>query len=360
MFQRIIQVISDEIAALFELKKTERLWHIPVLASLCVGVPLLVGYFLDRLDVGLLSCLGGLVILYMPSTSVANRMITLLACSFGFLVAYTIGIVFSFHPVVSAISLGLFAFAAHWVTNYLQIRPPGNFFFIMLASVSACAPFDLATVPTRIGLIAMSTMFATGLALVYSLFIVSKYPPKEQVTKPLKHQFDRIFESAIVGVFIGGSMLVAKLLELNNPYWIPISCLAVMQGVSTRHIFQRSFQRILGTSIGMLLAWVLLSFNPGPLGFVMGILMLQFIVEMLIVRHYALAVVFITPMTLFLAEAASNSILTVNELIATRFLDIVIGSVIGAIGGWFLYHQKLNQQTKKSIRLTQKVLHRTR
>ncbi|MFD2554165.1 hypothetical protein [Sphingobacterium tabacisoli] len=35
------------------------------------------------------------------------------------------------------------------------------------------------------------------------------------------------------------------------------------------------------------------------------ILMLQFIIEMLVVRHYALAVIFITPLTFFLAEIGS-------------------------------------------------------
>ena len=68
MFIDLKNFIQRETRALFQLKKTERFWHIPVLASLCTGLPLLIGYYLGRLDFGALYCIGGLVILYLPST----------------------------------------------------------------------------------------------------------------------------------------------------------------------------------------------------------------------------------------------------------------------------------------------------
>ncbi len=43
-------LVKRELKLLFQLKKTERLWHIPVLASLCVGMPLLIGYYLGHLE----------------------------------------------------------------------------------------------------------------------------------------------------------------------------------------------------------------------------------------------------------------------------------------------------------------------
>ncbi len=44
------------------------------------------------------------------------------------------------------------------------------------------------------------------------------------------------------------SLAVAFILGFENPYWIPISCLAVMQGSSSRHIWLRAVQRIIGIS----------------------------------------------------------------------------------------------------------------
>lgn len=44
-------------------------------------------------------------------------------------------------------------------------------------------------------------------------------------------------ESFIVGFFMFSSLLIGHLCEFSKPYWIPISCLAVMQGATTYHIW---------------------------------------------------------------------------------------------------------------------------
>lgn len=343
-------LIVSEIKALFELKKTERLWHIPVLASLCVGLPLLAGYYFGRLDYGILACLAGLVILYMPSTSVADRMITLLGCSFGFMISFFIGICFSFNPIISSVVMGLFAMTVNWIVSYIKMKPPGGFFFIMIASLASCMPFNLETIPLRVGLIGMGAMLACTLAFAYSLLSAKKYPLKKELIIVEKNKNTTLFESVIVGVFIFLSLIIAHLLELENPYWLPISCAAVMQGASRKHVWQRSFHRVLGTFIGIGLAWVMLLFKMTPLYICITIMVLQFIIEMLIVRHYGLAVIFITPLTLFLAEAGSAMMIDATALISVRFVDIFIGSCIGAIGGWFLHHEQLRQKAENQIR----------
>ncbi|MCO6175801.1 FUSC family protein [Flavobacterium sp. NRK F10] len=348
-----LEIVKAEAKSLLTLKKTERLWHVPLLASLCVGLPLLVGYFTDRLDYGLLSCMAGLVILYLPTTSVARRMITLLSCSFGFMISFTIGVLFSFNPYISALVLGLFTVGVHWVVRYFDMKPPGSFFFVMIASIASCMPFDFDVVPLKVGLVGMGAMLACLLALFYSIFITkNRQFAKDELILLKKNSTAAIFESLIIGTFIGLSLLTGKLLELTNPYWLPISCMAVLQGVSLQHVWSRSFQRILGTFIGLGLAWGLVSLHFDALGICLTIMILQFIIEMLVVRHYGLAVIFITPLTIFLAEAGGTALNHANDLIETRFFDILIGSLIGAIAGYFLYHEKLRRTTERQIRKT--------
>ena len=84
--------MSGLFRSLFELRQTERLWHIPLLASLCTGIPLLIGLYFQNISYGILACTAGLVILYLPSAGLAQRMITMLACSFGFMISFAIGI----------------------------------------------------------------------------------------------------------------------------------------------------------------------------------------------------------------------------------------------------------------------------
>lgn len=341
-----------ELKSFFELKKTERLWHIPVLASLCVGIPLLIGYFTNRLEYGLLASTSGLVILHLPTTTVARRMITLLACSFGFMISYTIGLIFSFNPIISALVIGIFSVAVHWIVRYFEMKPPSSFFFIMLASVASCMPFDPVQIPTRVGLVGMGAMLACLLAFVYSLYITQKYPPKDEVITVKKVNFSNFVESLIIGAFMALSLLVGHLLKLQNPYWLPISCAAVLQGMSLHQVWQRSVQRILGTFVGLGLTWLLLKLQMNELGICLSIMGLQFMIEMLIVRHYGLAVIFMTPLTIFLAEASHAMSISPDTLIQARWLDITLGSIIGGIAAFFLYHRKIRARTEQQIRKT--------
>ncbi len=222
----------------------------------------------------------------------------------------------------------------------------------MIASIASCMPFDLMTIPAKVGLVGMGSMLACILAFFYSLYIVKKYPPKTETIVIRKSKYANTIESAIMGIFMGGSLLLGHLLKMDNPYWVPISCAAVMQGVTVHHIWQRSFQRILGTFIGLGLARVLLQLHLTPLSICIFIFVLQFIIEMLVVRHYGLAVIFITPMTIFLAEAGSALSANPDTLIGARFLDIALGSIVGAIGGWFLHHEQLRHKAEQQIRKT--------
>jgi len=352
MGETLKDIIGRELKQLFQLKKTERLWHIPVLASLSTGIPLLIGFYSGRLDYGIQACIGGLVILYLPSTRLEHRMVTLLLCAFGFILSYALGLAFSFSPYLSAAVLGLYAFSVNWVTNYFKLQSPRNFFFIMLASMGSCMPFDLANLPVKVGLIALGTMVACVLAFLYSLYIVRKYSGKLDTVSPRKRNYTNITESIIIGVFIAISLMIAHVFGLENPYWVPISCLAVMQGISVTHVWRRSFHRIAGTFIGMGLTWLFLQLNLTPLNVCISILLLQFVIEMLVVRHYGLAVIFITPMTVFLAEIGKGMNIDPNQLISARLLDIVVGSLIGVLGGWMLHNQQLNRQTERQIRKT--------
>ena len=324
-------IILNEFKALFHFNDSRRLWHIPLLAGLCVGLPLFVGYFSDHMGDAMFASMAGLVILYLPSTSLANRMITLLACSFGFMFSFMIGTLVSFSPYYLAPVFALFAMGLNWTANYLNMAPPRGFFFIFLASIASCIPVTPEEIPHRIGLIGLGAMSSTLLAFLYSLLVIRKYPPVNETLVIEKSPHANLLESAIIGLFTGVSLVVAHLLELDKPYWVPVSCLAVMQGGNLKHIWQRGIHRISGTFIGLGLFWLLLQTEPTPLMICAIITILQAIIELLVARNYGLAVIFITPLTILLAEAGSESLSNPDITVAARFWDIALGSVIGAL-----------------------------
>lgn len=310
---------------------------------------------------GVLSSTSGLVILYLHSSPLANQMITLIACSFGLILSFFVGFAFSFDPFLSSIVLGLHAFSVHWVTSYFRLKAPGNFFFIMIASIASCMPFNLDLIPVNVGLVTMGTISACAMAFLFKILSMTQITQQREVIVVNQNRYTHISESLVWGAALALSLGIAHLLELENPYWVPTSCAAVMQGISTHHVWRRSFHRILGTFIGLGLAWVLLLFRPSVLTVCISIILLQYIVEVIVVRNYTLAAIFITTLTILLVESMNPTILdNPNKLILTRMLDIVIGSALGAISGWVLYHQKLHYQFERHVRRTRMVMKKNR
>ncbi|QMU29256.1 FUSC family protein [Adhaeribacter radiodurans] len=344
---------------LFEFRETDRKWHIPVLAGLSVGIPILAGYFTGNMAGGKLASMAGLVILYIHSLSITKSMVTLMACSFGIMVSFSVGSLFGFNAYIAPLALGLYAFVVHLGLYYLKMtRPPGNFFFIMIASVAFCMPFSLKSIPQNIGYIGIGTMISCTLGLIYGLLTFKNSNSENQTIGITKNKYVNLVESVTFGFMVGFALLLANLLKLENPYWVPTSCAAVMQGASSKHVWQRSIQRILGTFIGLGLTWGVLLLHPTSLTFCIGIIVLQLIVEFLVVRNYGMAVIFITVLTIFLAESGNTLAANSTTLITARFFDILLGSILGAVGGWLLYNERLHFIATRQIRKTRMLISR--
>ena len=357
-FENLKNKIISQTKSFFVLKNNKRAWHIPLLASLCVAIPLFIGLHFDNFPMALSASIGGLVILYyQPTISLGSRMLLLLICSFGFALSLAIGLIFSFNPYLSSFVIGFFAMGINWVTTYFKTKPPANFFFIMIAAMASFQPYDLALVPQKIGLLVLGSMLACSLALCHGLLTMKKAQTVEALAITIKKgDFVSFVDSAVIGVFVFISLLIGHLFELHNPYWIPISCLAILQGVSRKHVLERMVHRIAGTFIGIGLCWIILSFFDSPISICISIFVLLYIAESLIIKNYALAIIFITPMTILLTEVGTSFAANTAVIIPARLLDITIGSIFGGIGGWFLYHQRLKNKAIKQLRKTRVVI----
>ena len=192
-------------------------------------------------------------------------------------------------------------------------------------------------IPLRVGLLTMGALLASAIAFLYSLNILHLQAPEPVAPLPPPTFDFVVFDAVMIGAFVGLSLAIAQALQLDRPYWVPVSCLAVIQGVSLRAVWNRQLQRVLGTAAGMLLAWGLLSLPLDPWRIALLVIALAFTIEILVVRHYGLAVIFITPLTLLLAEAATLGHAPIADLIQSRFIDTLLGCVVGLVGGVCLH-----------------------
>lgn len=321
------------------------------ISALAVGLPVVVGAWLQQFALAVIASMGGLVILYMQPTHFRRRMLIMMLCSVGFALSFAVGVLTSFNDLLSALTLTGTIFLVILGCRFYALPPPGSFFFILVACMSRTLPFDITLAAERTGILLFGCLGACLLALLYSLLqFLQQSPPR--LDPPV--QEDRrvvaiLLESAVISLFIGGGYLLALLINLDNPYWVPISTAAIMQGATFRAVWHRNIHRIFGTILGMGLTWLIFSFSPNAwvLGFL--VMLLSFLIEALITRNYGLAVIFITPMTLILADFVEASV-ALESLLQARLIDIILGSCIGYVGGWVIH------QTPFFYRLEQRLL----
>jgi uncharacterized membrane protein YccC len=322
----------------------------PIAAALASGLPVFVGMAFGELGLGLVGSLGGLVFLHLPATRLSHRMAWLMACAFGMTGSYALGLLGHLFPPLLVPLLVIIAVVVTMICRFYAAPPPGSLFFVMAAAIGAYTPAHGRMALVQLGALALGTVLAVAIAFLYSLHIVSRRGVPAPSPRP-DPEFDFVVvDSVVIGGFVGLSLLAAELLQLSRPYWVPVSCLAIIQGASLRAAWTRQLHRILGTAVG-LLAFVALAQLPlDGWGVATVLTLLTLVIETLVVRHYALAAVFITPLTILLAEAGQGAAMAPQQIMQARLVDTVVGAVIGLAGAACLHSPRFRAVVGAGLR----------
>ncbi|SKC51998.1 FUSC family protein [Krasilnikoviella flava] len=130
----------------------------------------------------------------------------------------------------------------------------------------------------------------------------------------------------LASVVAGGATLAAG---LSHPAWAQLGATATLQGASTHHAVVRALQRGGGTVLGALLAWPLLAAHLSFAATCVVVVALQVVTEIVVGRHYGLAMLTITPMALLMTSLGGT--VDPGGIAASRALDTVIGAVLGVL-----------------------------
>jgi hypothetical protein len=338
------------LTSLLSFQKSNATWNLPVLSGVGMGLLLWGGWHFGWFAEAKLAALASLSILYFPTSEKFKKQFIVLAIAgSGFIVSYIIGIFNAGSGVFIPIWLGVYAGAVYGLLQYLKMRrPPGTFFFVMLTAMASFIENRQANIGSKIAVMAMGFAMAVLLALIH--FGLTYRKERSPVLSP--HRFVphmHLTEAMIFGIVIGFACHVAILLELDSPYWVVVSCLAVMQGSSRGHVWQRSAQRFLGTLIGSLAILGFINLQPPFFLIILAIVISQITLEYLVSRNYAVAVVFVTILTVFFSISETNMLNSGIHQLQYRVIDISVGCIIGAIGGWLIYHYRLKRIISRTI-----------
>lgn len=130
-----------------------------------------------------------------------------------------------------------------------------------------------------------------------------------------------------VGSLLGA--VVAQALGLGHPGWAALGATAVLQGRNRGHVVVRGLHRGLGTAAGAAVAWLVLGLGLGYWPLVVVVAALQVVTELVVVRHYALAMLTITPMALLMSTLGAAGDPT--TLATDRAIDTILGVVAGVV-----------------------------
>jgi uncharacterized membrane protein YccC len=135
----------------------------------------------------------------------------------------------------------------------------------------------------------------------------------------------------LVLIASGIAAAVSLLLHLERPYWsIAAAVLVLHQSPSWTGVLRKAVDRVLGTVVGLLLGGAILLAHLTSVAVLLSLMVLQFITEMLVVRHYALAVIFITANALLIASGGSSNV-DVGGLIWGRGIDTLVGCLMALL-----------------------------
>jgi uncharacterized membrane protein YccC len=153
-----------------------------------------------------------------------------------------------------------------------------------------------------------------------------------------------------VAVAIAG--IVAAGFNVDHAYWaMAAAVLMLHQGFDWQRTVQRGIERTLGTWVGLVLAGAILLIMPMGPWLALTIGALQFAIEMLVVRNYTLAVIFITPAALTIASGG-HRVHNVPDLLLARGIDTVIGCAVALLVLWLTQRGRTASAPGASIAAT--------
>ncbi|GAA1712965.1 hypothetical protein GCM10009809_06360 [Isoptericola hypogeus] len=130
----------------------------------------------------------------------------------------------------------------------------------------------------------------------------------------------------VAGLVAGAVALVAG---FGHPAWAQLGSTATLQGTTPHHAVVRALQRGAGTVAGALLAWPLLAAHLSFAATCAVVVVLQVVTEIVVGRHYGLAMLTITPMALLMTSLGVAA--DPAGIALSRAVDTVVGVALGVL-----------------------------
>lgn len=321
-------------------------WPLALQATVALGAPIAVGMLTGHPMPGFIAASGAFTVIFGAALPITERARLLPVMALGLLLSAALGVAASFSQIAIALGLVLVAAASAYLAYGFRIGPPGPVFFVLMYGLAA----NVVSTGTVYGGVFLGAL-AAGCAFSYLLAICMLVLPavravparrlRELLSGPVFDADSRMLMIRVI-VTAGLGTMLGLVIETHRLYWIVAASTAVIGFVAHRRgALQRAVHRSVGTITGIAVYALLALLHPSGVILVLTMMALQFCIELSIVRHYALALTFITPLVFLLLSGASGGAAGGPDVIADRLIDTLIGAGLGAASA--LLHPRRNR-----------------
>lgn len=305
--------------------------RVAIRAATSIAVPLVVLFLLDRMDLSIYASFGSLAALYGRFHYYGDRLRMQLGAGIVFITVMVVGTLLSIIGAQTTVRIMVIALIATVVTAIAigyRWHPGGATFAVFAAGAVATIPATWVNLA--------QVLVVSSAAVLLSLFLTAtlgflRTRSLVKVFRPLEKADFRGEWSVPVTVGVGALLagLIGQTFDDDHWYWAMVAASVVLAGAATSSRITRSLQRFTGTTLGVLIAAVLLWLEIPTLALIAVVITLQGAAELLIGRNYGVAMLVVTPLALLMISLAQPTEPAV--LVADRIFETFIGSLVGTV-----------------------------
>lgn len=309
--------------------------HVPAIrAGISVGLPLIVLLAADRIEWSAFCAFGAFAAIYGRGLARRPRLRMQGQAAVALLIAVTSGTALSLVDSRAwwvVLGATLVTAATALAADALRWRPPGGLFTLFGFAVCAMTPDNsVTTVVIAAGLCAAASAFGIAVSVIGTAGSPT-VPDRPSLRLQLREPRTRLLLLRfLVAPAVAGSIATAA--GIGHPYWGMVAAVSVLTAPSVRDIASRGTLRAAGTVAGLGVTAVILALDPGPAAIVAVIIVAQVAAELFVMRNYAVAAAFITPLALLMGQLVHP--VPTGELLAQRGLETLIGVAVGVTVAW--------------------------
>jgi uncharacterized membrane protein YccC len=325
-------------------------------AALCAAVPVIVGQTTGYPALGLVGSLGSLAAVYGANATARREAGVVGAVGVGLAASMAVGAAVAGYTLMAVVVVALWAGVATVVCALTESRPPGMMMFVLVCAVGSGLPaghvleFVLAVLAA--GVFSSAVTFGDQSLRRRQSRNVPGRPSaarrwRSELTTLPRSATPLVALRSFTAVLMSG--LAALLLHDDHPYWAMTTAAAVLTMGSYAAIAnKRALLRGAGTLLGCILAGGLLLAHPRGLAVALLLAALTFLVESCVARNYAVAMIFVAPMSVILVDAAGPP-LDVIPASESYLLGTLIGCVAAMTVGQLATRGWVVRQRSRAI-----------